>query len=97
MALSATAAELAPELEAERWLLTKAQTDIEQGRVRLRNQEDLLAILQASGHDTLQAERLVLVLRQTLVEWERHRNLIEQRIEYLRRRVENCTGQADPS
>jgi hypothetical protein len=39
--------------------------------------------LQASGQNTEQAERLVSLLKRTLIEWERHRALIEQRIAYL--------------
>lgn len=72
------------ELEAEKRLLIKADADIEQGRVRLRNQEDLLMSLQAAGQNTEQASKLVELMRQTLVEWEHHRVLIEQRVDYLR-------------
>jgi hypothetical protein len=71
------------ELKAERALLVKAEGDIEEGWRRLRNQQDLLLELQAGGHDTRQAEHLVQLLKQTLVEWERHRTLIEQRVAYL--------------
>lgn len=75
------------ELAAERALLVKAETDIEQGWQRLRNQQDILRELYAGGHDTRQAERLVQLLHETLVEWERHRVLIEQRVAYLETRV----------
>ena len=78
-----TAAEKAVELESEKRLLVKAEADIESGWDRLRNQEDLLTSLRASGHNTEQAERLVELLKRTLIEWERHRALIEQRIAYL--------------
>jgi hypothetical protein len=74
---------LAEQLRVERRLLVKADTDIEEGLKRLRNQQDLLVDLQAGGHDTRQAERLVVLLEQTLLQWERHRTLIEQRIAYL--------------
>jgi hypothetical protein len=73
----------AAQLDAERALLLKADHDIEDGRTRLRHQQDLLLSLQTAGHDTGQAERLVQLLRRTLVEWERHRELIEQRVAYL--------------
>lgn len=73
------------ELRSEKALLLKAESDIEQGWQRLRNQQDLLLELQASGHDTKQAERLILLMQSTLVEWERHRALIEQRVAYLER------------
>lgn len=73
------------ELQSERRQLIKAEADIEQGWARLRNQQDLAFELRMSGHDTQQAERLILLLKQTLVEWERHRSLIEARVAYLER------------
>ncbi|WP_027578681.1 hypothetical protein [Bradyrhizobium sp. Ai1a-2] len=76
-------AERAEQLRVERRLLIKADTDIEEGWKRLQNQQDLLLDLQAGGHDTKQAERLVTLLEQTLLQWEHHRTLIEQRIAYL--------------
>jgi hypothetical protein len=39
--------------------------------------------LQAAGENTREAERLVQLMKQSLIEWERHRVLIEQRIAYL--------------
>jgi hypothetical protein len=73
------------ELESEKRLLIKAETDIEEGWARLRNQQDLLVSLRASGHDVRGAERLVDLLMSTLIEWERHRTLIEQRIAHLQK------------
>jgi hypothetical protein len=73
------------ELRTEKALLLKAESDIEEGWKRLRNQQELLFGLQAAGHDTRQAERLILLLQSTLIEWERHRALIEQRVAYLER------------
>jgi hypothetical protein len=73
----------AEQLRAEKDLLIKAEKDIEDGWKRLRNQQQLRDDLQAGGHDSTQADRLVLLLKQTLIEWERHRVLIEQRIDYL--------------
>jgi len=81
-------AERTAQLDAEQRLLVKADQDIEEGWQRIRNQEDLLSELMAGGHDTRQAERLVGLLKQTLIEWERHRVLIAQRVEYLRHEVE---------
>jgi hypothetical protein len=77
------APDLTLELEAEKRLLLKAEADIEAGWTRLHNQEDLLTSLRISGHETVQAERLVELLKRSLVEWERHRILIEQRVAYL--------------
>jgi hypothetical protein len=77
----------AEQLKAERSLLLKAERDIEEGSRRLRNQQQLLADLQASGHDSKQAERLVRLMQETLLEWERHRVLIVDRVAYLERQV----------
>ena len=73
----------AEQLKAEKTLLLKAEKDIEDGWKRLHSQQQLLADLQAAGHDSRQAERLVQLLQQTLTEWERHRVLIEERVSYL--------------
>jgi hypothetical protein len=71
------------ELRAEKTLLLKAESDIEEGWKRLRQQQDLLLEMYAAGRDTRQAERLIDLLKSTLIEWERHRVLIEQRVAYL--------------
>ncbi|MCJ9702335.1 MULTISPECIES: hypothetical protein [unclassified Bradyrhizobium] len=76
------------QLYAEQTLLVKADKDIEEGWQRIRNQEDRVRELMAGGHATRQAERLVDLLKQTLIEWERHRVLIEQRVRYLQQEVE---------
>jgi len=73
----------AEQLKIEKTLLIKAEKDIEEGWRRLRNQQQLLNDLQAGGHDSMQAERLVCLLQQTLTEWERHRVLIKDRVAYL--------------
>jgi hypothetical protein len=78
-----SAAERAEELRAEKALLVKSQNDIDKGRQRLRDQEDLLLELRADGHETKQAERLVELMKATLVEWERHHVMIAERIAYL--------------
>ncbi|WP_448044062.1 hypothetical protein [Bradyrhizobium liaoningense] len=81
-------AERTAQLDAEQRLLVKADQDIEEGSQRIRDQEDRVRELLAGRYDTRQAERLVSLLKQTLVEWERHRVLIVQRVEYLRQEVE---------
>jgi len=73
----------AEQLKIEKALLVKAEKDIKEGWRRLRNQQQLLNDLQAGGHDSRQAERLVRLLQQTLTEWERHRVLIKDRVAYL--------------
>ena len=78
----------AEQLRLEKTLLIKAEKDIEEGWKRLRSQLQLRDDLLAGGHDSKQAERLVELLKQTLIEWERHRVLIEERIDYLEGQVE---------
>jgi hypothetical protein len=75
------------ELRNEKALLIKAECDIEEGWKRLRNQQELLLELQGGGHDTKHAERLIELMKSTLIEWERHRALIEQRVAYLEKEV----------
>jgi hypothetical protein len=75
------------ELSWERKQLSKADLDIEEGWGRLRDQQDLVCQLQSGGRDTKQAERLEQLMKRTLVEWERHRRLIEQRVAYLEKEV----------
>jgi hypothetical protein len=77
----------ADELRHEQEQLVKAEVDIEQGRTRLRNQQDLLSWRQTAGGDTSQAERLLQLMQHTLVEWERHRGLIEDRIALLEKEL----------
>lgn len=86
--MSTSLAEWTEQLHAEQRLLVKADRDIEVGSQRIRDQEDRVRELMAEGHNTCQAERLVDLLKQTLVEWQRHRVLIEQRITYLQQQVE---------
>jgi RecB family exonuclease len=80
------AADLALELASERKLLLKADADIVAGRGRLHNQQELLNSLRNAGHNTVEAERLVGLMTDTLVEWERHRVLIQDRVDYLERK-----------
>jgi len=77
------------QLHAEQRLLIKADADIDEGWRRIRDQEDRVRELRAAGHDSRQAERLVDLLRQTLMEWERHRTLIVQRVDYLQRELDS--------
>ncbi|MBR0685357.1 hypothetical protein JQ612_14515 [Bradyrhizobium manausense] len=83
-------AERIEQLHAEQRLLVKADADIDEGWLRIRNQEDLVQELRAGGHDARQAERLVELLKQTLVEWERHRTLIVERVNFLQREVDSA-------
>jgi hypothetical protein len=72
------------EIEAEKLQLVKADAHIEAGRGRLRDQQHLLRSVQSAGEESEDAERLLEAMKQTLIEWERHRELIEHRITYLK-------------
>ena len=85
--MAVSLAERTEQLHAEERLLVKADTDIDEGCRRISDQEDRVRELQAGGHDSRRAERLVELLKQTLVEWERHRTLIVQRVDFLQREV----------
>jgi len=80
------AAELELELASEKRLLQKADADIDAGRERLHTQQELVNSLRNAGHNTVQAERLAGLMTDTLVEWERHRVLIRDRVDYLERK-----------
>ncbi len=77
---------VALELQSERRLLQKADADIQAGQHRLSHEQELLNSLRTSRHNTTEAERLVGLMTDSLVEWERHRELIVQRIAYLEER-----------
>lgn len=74
---------MSTELEQERAALVQADQDIANGRARIVRQEELVSGLRAKGYDSLEAERLVDLLRVTLTQWEAHRTQIEERIAYL--------------
>ncbi|MHB0768349.1 hypothetical protein [Bradyrhizobium sp. 5.13L] len=80
-------AERSQQLDAEQRLLVKADRDIEEGCQRIRKQEDRVREFLACGHDTDQAQQLVELLKKTLIEWQRHRVLIAQRVTYLQRQL----------
>lgn len=86
--MAVSLAERTQQLRDERRLLQKADVDIEEGCQRIRQQEERVRDLQAGGHDSRQAERLVELLKQTLVEWELHRTLIIERVNFLQQEVD---------
>ena len=71
------------EIRTETAVLRKADLDIREGQARLLDQQNRLVELEAHGRPTREAERLVELMQQTLLEWERHRDLIVQRLAYL--------------
>jgi hypothetical protein len=91
----AAAALLMEELRAEQLTLVKADADIVQGQARLEQQQARLAQLRESGHDTVQAEHLLLLFEQILDQWELHRVLIRQRIIHLQAQIAPALGPFD--
>jgi len=87
-------AQYAEQLRMEQRHLQMADVDIEEGWQRIRKEENRVLDLQARGYDSRQAERLVEVLKHTLVEWERHRTLIIQRVSYLQTEVDQAPSAA---
>ncbi|WP_257165800.1 hypothetical protein [Bradyrhizobium sp. SRS-191] len=84
-----SADDTAAEIRSEETQLRKAVADISEGRMRLRNQQLLVAEMHERGTAPADcsrretAERLTVLLRDSLIEWDRHRVLIEQRLAYL--------------
>ena len=74
------------ELELERASLVTADDHIAAGERRVRRQRARLASLRAGGHQTIEAERLLAVLKATLAEWKAHRVAMRARIAYLETR-----------
>lgn len=86
--------QIAAEKYVEEIQLRKADGDIAAGRLRLDNQERLIVTLKASEQPTGEAERLAVLLREVLTEWERHRSLIAQRVAYLGARLGDATPES---
>lgn len=75
--------EIDQELAHERRDLIKAEKDIREGSLRVDQQQVLIDRLVAQGHNTDQAQTLLLNLQQMLEAWRTHRILIIQRIAVL--------------
>lgn len=74
---------MATELEREREALEKAGADIAEGQDRIDRQAALIAEMRSKGLDTAEGERLLTLLGDTLAHWEKHREMIVERISYL--------------
>ena len=83
-------------LRSERAVLVRADRHIREGETRVGKQEGVVADLQAGRHDAREAERLLDLLRLTLVEWRHHRTLMLERIAYLEARVQE-RGRTEPA
>jgi hypothetical protein len=65
-----------PDPALEREHLAKAERDIAEGERRITRQMLLIERMGREGHDTAEAEKLLLTLRETLAEWQAHREEI---------------------
>lgn len=89
-------AQLQAQLEMEKRHLHQADADLTAGRERLGRQLSLLASLQDSGQNTVEAEKLAHLLSDTLGQWEQHRNLIAERAAHLERCLSDYPPVPDP-
>lgn len=80
------------ELEGERRTLVLADRDIREGEARIAHLRQLIDREGLSGRDAARAEDTLGIFLATLQQWQRHRELIVQRIAYL----EGLTGSAVP-
>jgi hypothetical protein len=71
------------DLAIEREHLAQADRDIDAGERRIAAQRLLLARLRRDGHETGEAERLLLNFEQTLAMWKAHRDAILREIARL--------------
>ena len=62
-----------PDPALERKHLAKAERDIADGERRITRQMLLIEKMRQEGHDTNEADRLLLTLEDTLAEWRAHR------------------------
>jgi len=65
-----------PEPALEREHLAKAERDIAEGESRVTRQMLLIERMRQDGHDTAEAEKLLLTLEDTLAAWQAHREEI---------------------
>jgi len=65
-----------PDPALERKHLAKAERDIAEGERRVTRQMILIETMRQDGHDTAEAEKLLLVLELTLAEWQARREEI---------------------
>ena len=56
--------------------LALAQRHVDEGESRVAGQEERIGWLAAYGHDTVQAEDLLRIMRETLAQMRLHRDLI---------------------
>lgn len=80
------------DLATERQHLVKAEIDIAAGERRIARQAELVARLHLGGHNTVQAEALLETLRETLLSWRDHRDVIR----YTIARLESETAPGRP-
>jgi hypothetical protein len=68
-------------LASERAILAKAECDLRDGEETVRRH---LASMEAQGFEgNADAERLCQMLQDVLVQWTRHRGMIQERVAYL--------------
>ena len=70
-----------PDPDLERDHLAKAEHDITEGERRITRQLLLIEQMRQEGHNTSEAEKLLLTLEDTLVEWQAHRDEILRELE----------------
>ncbi len=70
-----------PDPAIEREHLSQAERHIVEGEERITRQMILIDKLRLDGHDVVEAERLLVTLRETLVAWHGHRDEVLRELE----------------
>jgi chromosome segregation ATPase len=78
-----TGPHLSAQLAKERADLAKAEQDIREGQQRITELELKIEWLRSEGRSTAQAESMLRIFRDTLVEWHKHRREILKTINRL--------------
>jgi hypothetical protein len=71
------------ELRRERLALATVERHLCAGKDRLSRQQKLISYRQEGGREHCEGVRYLDLLRSTMQEWERHHQLIVERVHYL--------------
>jgi hypothetical protein len=83
-----------PDPVKEQGDLDKAEQDIRDGEERIAQQSRLIAELRRDGHDTVEAEKLLWAMQQSLEAWKGHRDTIGNVLAFAKKRAHerDCGG-----
>ncbi|HEX6840967.1 MAG TPA: hypothetical protein VF113_05555 [Stellaceae bacterium] len=81
-----------PDLAKEQADLERAERDIREGEERIANQSRIVAELRRDRHDTVEAEKLLWAMQQSLEAWKTHRDIIRSLLADAKKRAQERGG-----